>query len=81
MERVYERDEQGRRYYQLDEQHKFISMIGAFWGILTMPIDMTDADSFRKKFQEKSGTRVTTTALLVKATANALENFPIIGGV
>ena len=57
MRRVYERDEKGRRYYQLDEELEtvaspFIRTDRAWTTVITTPIDMTDADSFRKKRAE-----------------------------
>jgi pyruvate/2-oxoglutarate dehydrogenase complex dihydrolipoamide acyltransferase (E2) component len=81
MRKVYQRDDQDRRYYQLDEPLKVMSLYGPRWGELTMSIDMTNADSFRRKLQKESGVYVTITSLLVKATANAVEDFPIIGGM
>ena len=76
MRRVYEHDEKGRRYCQ-----------PAYWqeepvGVtFTMPIDMTDADLFRKKIGKENETHISINSLIVKATANALEDFPIISGM
>ena len=81
MGRVYERDEQGRRYCQLDEQFKLMGMNGSIWGTLTMSIDMTDVDLFRKKLQEERRVHVTFTSPIIKAAANASAIIPLIGGV
>jgi len=81
MKRVYGRDEQGRRYCQLDEQFKWMGMAGPMWGTLTMSIDMTDVDLFRKKLQKESRIHITITSPIIKAAANASAVVPIIGGV
>jgi pyruvate dehydrogenase E2 component (dihydrolipoamide acetyltransferase) len=48
---------------------------------LTMSVDMTDADSFRKEMSEKSNRHITINSLIIKATADTLEDFPIMSGV
>jgi pyruvate dehydrogenase E2 component (dihydrolipoamide acetyltransferase) len=45
-----------------------------------MSIDMTDADSFRKEIS-KNKTHVTINSLIIKATADVLEDFPIMSGM
>jgi len=84
VSRVYQTDEEGRRYCQpafgLVEQP-------AFWpdqpvGVaLTMSVDMTDADSFRKELSKKHRTHITINSLIIKATADVLEDFPIMSGM
>jgi len=84
VSRVYQTDEEGRRYCQptfgLVEQP-------AFWpdqpvGVaLTMSVDMTDADSFRKELGRKHRTHITINSLIIKATADVLEDFPIMSGM
>ena len=75
MKRVYEWDEQGRKYCQ-----------PAFWQeepmeiTLTTPIDMTDADSLRKEMKKEHEIHISISPMIIKAVAGALENFPIIGG-
>jgi pyruvate/2-oxoglutarate dehydrogenase complex dihydrolipoamide acyltransferase (E2) component len=86
MKRVYERDEQGRRYYQLDEELEtvaspFLRTDRAWTAVITIPIDMTDADSFRKKVEEESGVHVSITSLVIKAASDALEDFSILSGM
>lgn len=81
MRRVYERDDQGRRYYQLDEQLKQFGMGGPTWCTVTMPIDMTDVDRFRKIIQEESGVHITITSPIIKASVKASTAVPLIGGV
>ena len=84
MRRDLQKDEEGRYYYQLDE---------ALWPLVTnfrgerayscgvgTEIDMTDADDFRKKVGEESGVHISINSLIIKAAANALEEFPIIAG-
>ena len=76
MKRVYERDEQGRRYCR-----------PSFWQeepmeiIVTMPIDMTDADQFRKKMSKENKIHISISSLIFKAVANALEEYPVISGM
>ncbi|VUT23715.1 MAG: branched-chain alpha-keto acid dehydrogenase subunit E2 [Candidatus Methanolliviera sp. GoM_asphalt] len=41
---------------------------------------MTDADDFRKKVGEESGVHISINSLIIKAAADALEEFPIIAG-
>ncbi len=48
--------------------------------IITMPIDMTDVDSFRRKISSENKIHVSINSLIIKAAANALEDFPIISG-
>jgi len=85
MRRKLKVDENGRCYYQLDE---------ALWPLVTnfrgerayscsvqTEIDMTEADDFRKKVEKESGTHVSFNSLIVKAVANALEDFPILSGM
>ena len=81
MKRIYQQDEQGRRYLQLDEQFKQMGMGGPMWGTLTVLIDMTDVDQFRKKIQEESGVHISITSPIIKAAANASAAVPLIGGV
>ena len=84
MRRDLQKDEEGRYYYQLDE---------ALWPLVTnfrgerayscgvgTEIDMTDADDFRKKVGEESGVHISINSLIIKAAADALEEFPIIAG-
>jgi pyruvate/2-oxoglutarate dehydrogenase complex dihydrolipoamide acyltransferase (E2) component len=76
MKRVYERDEEGRRCCPpafWEEEPMEIS--------LTMPIDMTKADQFRKEIEKKYKTHITYNSLLIKAAAGTLEDFPIISGM
>jgi pyruvate dehydrogenase E2 component (dihydrolipoamide acetyltransferase) len=81
MKRVYKRDEQGRRYCQLDEQFKRMGMGGPIWSTITMSIDMTDVDRFRKKIQEGSEVHISIISPIIKAAANASTAVPLIGGV
>jgi pyruvate/2-oxoglutarate dehydrogenase complex dihydrolipoamide acyltransferase (E2) component len=82
MRRVYEIDEEGRRYCR----PAFWPEQQTFWpdqpvaATLTMPIDMTDADSFRKEMSERNKAHITLTSLVIKATADVLEDFPIMSG-
>ncbi len=82
MER-YQIDEGGKRYcrpaFGLMEQPPFWpdQPVGV---ALTMVIDMTDADSFRKEISEKHKTHITINSLIIKATADTLEDFPIMCG-
>ena len=84
MRRDIQKDEQGRYYYQLDE---------ALWPLVTnfrgerayscsveTEIDMTDMDAFRKKIGKESGVHISINSLIVKAAADALEDFPILAG-
>ena len=84
MRRELQKDEQGRYYYQLDE---------ALWPLVTnfrgerayscsveTEIDMTDAEDYRKKIMKESGLHISINSLIVKAAADALEDFPIIAG-
>jgi pyruvate dehydrogenase E2 component (dihydrolipoamide acetyltransferase) len=80
MERAYKTDGQGRRYLELDEQQKEIIM-APFPGFVGLSIDMSDADLLRKKLQKETDIHVTTTVLIVKAAASAVEDFPLIAGV
>jgi pyruvate/2-oxoglutarate dehydrogenase complex dihydrolipoamide acyltransferase (E2) component len=76
MKRVYERDEEGRRYCPpafWEEEPMEIS--------LAMPVDMTNADQFRKEIDKKYKAHITYNSLLIKAAAGALEDFPIISGM
>jgi pyruvate/2-oxoglutarate dehydrogenase complex dihydrolipoamide acyltransferase (E2) component len=75
MGRAYERDEQGRRYCQAASTFAPVGII------ITMPIDMTNADSFRKKLQEQNKIHISNTSLIVKAAADAIKDFPIISGI
>ena len=79
--RVYERDDQGRRYYWLDGQFKIMGMNGPIWASLTVPIDMTDVDLFRKKLQKESGVHIGITSPIIKAAAHASEVVPLMGGI
>ena len=45
-----------------------------------VPIDMTEADPSRKKLGDRNNTHVSIGSLIVKATANALEDFPYLCG-
>jgi pyruvate/2-oxoglutarate dehydrogenase complex dihydrolipoamide acyltransferase (E2) component len=84
MTRVYQIDEEGRRYCQPG-----FGLVGQppFWpdqpvGIaLTVSVDMTDADSFRKEMSEKYKTHITINSLIIKAAADVLEDFPIMSGM
>ena len=76
MKRIYQIDEKGWRYCQ-----------PAFWQkepmeiTLTMPIDMTNADLLRKEIGKKNKTHISVNSLIIKAVADALEEFPIISGM
>jgi pyruvate dehydrogenase E2 component (dihydrolipoamide acetyltransferase) len=82
MLRGYQIDEEGRRYcrpaFGLEQP--------LFWpdhpvGVaLTMSVDMTDADLFRKEISEKYEAHITIGSLIVKAAADILERFPIMSG-
>ena len=81
------------RGYQIDEEGKrccrpaFGLEQPPFWpdqpvGVtLTMSLDMTDADSFRKEMSKKYKTHITINSLTIKATADVLEDFPIMSGM
>jgi len=48
--------------------------------IITMPIVMNDADSFRKEMSKEHKIHISISSILIKAVASALENFPIMSG-
>ena len=83
MRSDYQIDKEGKRYCR----PPFWPEQQAFWPdrpvavSLTMEIDMTDADSFRKEMNEKYKTHITINSLVIKATADALEDFPILSGM
>jgi len=77
-------DEKGRWYYQLDENLKRNAMAyppGPISCSTTVAVDMTEANSLRHKLEKESGVRVSVTALLIKAAANVLPEFPVLSGV
>jgi pyruvate dehydrogenase E2 component (dihydrolipoamide acetyltransferase) len=81
MYRNLQKDETGRWYYQLDDELSMPMLFPerAHSCSITTPIDMTDADSFRKKLERRMA-QVSITSLIIKASANALEDFPILCG-
>jgi pyruvate dehydrogenase E2 component (dihydrolipoamide acetyltransferase) len=83
MYEVLQQDEKGRWYYQLPEELKYTPKVHhePVPCFATMPVDMTDADSFRKKLRKETGVHVGITSLIVKAAANAVVDFPILCGV
>jgi pyruvate dehydrogenase E2 component (dihydrolipoamide acetyltransferase) len=79
-----QKDEKGRRYYQLDEQFKQMVMSyppGPIWCTVVASIDMTDADLFRNNLRRDKGVHISITSLIIKASANALKDFPILCGI
>ena len=77
MKRIYERDKEGRRYCRPCHERvpEHLTEI-----TLTVPVDMTDADAFRRKLGEENRIHVSVTSLIIKAAANALEDFPLLYG-
>ena len=81
------RDEKGRYYYQLPRlffseniKHPYADYHPRpTYGSLS--IDMTEADSFRKKLEDETGVHISFTSLIIKAAADSLEDFPILCGV
>ena len=83
MHRALQQDDKGRRYYQLDEDLKENAMVylpGPVCCVTAFSVDMTEADSFRKKLENETGVHVSVTSLIVKAAADPLEDFPILCG-
>jgi len=80
MQRTYEIDEKGRRYYQLDDLMLALRQIAhcdrSYSCSLTTPVDMTRALEFAKKRRE----RTTVTAMVARASAIALKHYPILAG-
>jgi len=80
MERTYEIDEKGRRYYQLDDLMLALRQVAhcerSYSCSLTAPVDMTRAIEFTKKREKKT----TVTAMVVRASAMALKRYPILAG-
>ena len=83
MRRVIQQDNEGRRFYQLDEELKRNTMAyppGPISCTTTVSIDMTEADVWRKGLENESKERISITSLIIKAAANALEDFSILCG-
>lgn len=78
MRITLQQDKKGRYYQLTDEGLK--STPETLVCTTVVPIDMTDADIFRKKFGEENKTHISLTSLILKATANALEDFPMLCG-
>ena len=80
MLRVYSSDEKGRRYYQLDDfmlSLRYVSNCDRSYSCsLTAPVDMTEAIAFARSQKN----RTTVTAMVVRASAMALEHNPILAG-
>jgi len=80
MLRVYSSDEKGRRYYQLDDfmlSLRYVSNCDRSYSCsLTVPIDMTEAIAFARSRKD----RTTVTAMVVRASAIALEHDPALAG-
>ena len=80
MQRVYATDREGRRYYQLDDFMLSLRQVThcekSYSCSITVPVDMSDALTFAKTQRE----RITVTAMIVRASALALENHPILAG-
>jgi pyruvate/2-oxoglutarate dehydrogenase complex dihydrolipoamide acyltransferase (E2) component len=78
-----QQDEKGRWYYQLPEDLKYVPKVEHVQVPCStvLSIDMTDADSFRKKLQKKTGVHISITSLIIKAATNAVVDFPILCGV
>ena len=79
MRRVYSKDERGRTYYELDEaQRKLIDIYRPERPICntTFVIDMTEIDSLRKEGKAPFSLY----SFILKAAADTLANFPILGG-
>lgn len=80
MQRTYEIDEKGRRYYQLDDLMLALRQVAhcdrSYSCSLTTPVDMTRALEFAKRRERKT----TVTALIVRASAMVLKRYPILAG-
>jgi Pyruvate/2-oxoglutarate dehydrogenase complex, dihydrolipoamide acyltransferase (E2) component, and related enzymes len=82
-----ERDKEGRYYYRLprsllseDLKHPYADYHPRpTYGSIS--IDMTDADAYKRKLEEDNKIRITFTSMIIKAAAEALEDFPILCGV
>jgi hypothetical protein len=72
---VLKRDNKGW-YYQLDEF--LIGIPKTVLCTIGVSVDMTEADSLRKRLGEENKIHVTITPLIIKGTANVLEDFPIL---
>jgi pyruvate dehydrogenase E2 component (dihydrolipoamide acetyltransferase) len=83
MHEVLQQNEKGW-YYQLDENLQRNAMAyppGPIPCSTTIAIDMTEANSLRKKLGRESGVQVSATSLIIKAAANILPGFPILCGM
>lgn len=84
MRRKYDVDEKGRRYHQLDDFMLALRNVThcerSYSCSITVPIDMTEALVLKEKMKEDKNKRVTITAMIAKAAAIALEDFPILAG-
>lgn len=63
----------------MDEQFKqmFTGVSQPAPATVITSIDMTDADSFRKKIQKESEIYIIITSLITKAAASTVEDFPL----
>jgi pyruvate/2-oxoglutarate dehydrogenase complex dihydrolipoamide acyltransferase (E2) component len=81
MRKALKKDETGRWYYQLNDELGMLTRFSKPRSCsITTPIDMTDADSFRKKMEKETGVHVSITSVIIKAAANILKDFPILCG-
>jgi len=79
MHRIYDTDEKGRAYYQLDDFMLSLRQLShcerSYSCSLTVPVDMTKAIEFAKN--EK---KIKITAMVVRASAMALKHHPVLAG-
>jgi pyruvate dehydrogenase E2 component (dihydrolipoamide acetyltransferase) len=80
MQRVYDVDGKGRRYCQLDDfmlSLRYVSNCDRSYSCsLAVPVDMTEAVAFSRSRKD----RTTVTAMVVRASAMALEHNPVLAG-
>ena len=75
MKIILQEDEKGRYYEIMNKGRQKTFVITT-----VVSIDMTEADLFRRKVEKENNVRITFTSLIIKASANALEDFPFICG-
>jgi pyruvate dehydrogenase E2 component (dihydrolipoamide acetyltransferase) len=74
-------DEKGRWHYQLNDELGMLTRFSRPCSCsITTSIDMTDTDSFREKLEKETGVHISITSFIIKAAANAVEDFPILCG-
>jgi len=78
MRRVYEKDNKGRIYYELDEKERTVADIFTSVVVLTttFSIDMTKVNTLRREGKAPFSFYT----FILKAAADTLATFPILGG-